>query len=51
MTGQLDEIEVTPEMIEARVLLNNYDTRFSNEEDIVEMIPRTMYTLRATKRR
>jgi len=46
-TGRLDEIEVTPEMIEVGVLrLFDYDPRFGNEEDIVEGIFRRMLSLR-----
>ncbi len=39
------EIEITPEMIEAGVsILFDYDSRFSNERDIVEKIIRLAET-------
>ena len=49
VTGQLDKIEVTPEMIDVGVLrLYDYDPRFGNEEDIVEDIFRKMFAVRRT---
>ena len=42
------EIEVTPEMIKAGVLiLYEYDPEFSNEKDIVERIMRLSYVGRS----
>jgi hypothetical protein len=41
----VNEIEITPEMIEAGVsILLDYDSRFSNERDIVERIIRLVET-------
>jgi hypothetical protein len=41
-----DEIEITPEMIEAGVeILFDYDAAFSNEKDIVAKIFRTMLSV------
>jgi hypothetical protein len=41
----VNEIEITPEMIEAGVsILLDYDSRFSNEMDIVEKIIRLVET-------
>jgi hypothetical protein len=52
VTGRLDdEMEVTPEMIRAGVLLLlEYDPRFGDERDIVEDIFRTMLSMRNSRK-